>query len=111
MLNKTLSLRIAILLLGLLFIFIVGRAINVLIKEVNQFDIEIKMIRQLAASGDPGLSEALDRSMIYIPAGEFLMGSDSGRDNEQPPRLVYLDAFEIDRFEVVNEQYQRFNVQ
>ncbi|MGD8814098.1 MAG: SUMF1/EgtB/PvdO family nonheme iron enzyme [Anaerolineales bacterium] len=46
--------------------------------------------------------------MVSIPAGEFLMGSESGRDNEKPQRLVYLDAFEIDRYEVVNEQYHRF---
>lgn len=50
-----------------------------------------------------GVAEALDRSVVYIPAGEFLMGSNSGRADERPERLVYLDAFEIDRYEVTNK--------
>jgi iron(II)-dependent oxidoreductase len=62
--------------------------------------------------------------MVFIPAGEFLMGS-SAQDvqryliefiyrrpsrfaNEQPQHTVYLDAFYIDRYEVTNAQYKRF---
>lgn len=106
--TRIIALRTAILLLGLLLIYAVGKAISTQLSELKLSDSEIELIRQLAASGDPSLSEVLDRSMVYIPAGEFLMGSDSGRDNEQPQRLVYLDAFEIDRYEVINMQYQRF---
>jgi sulfatase modifying factor 1 len=54
------------------------------------------------------LAQALDASMVYVPAGEFLMGSDAGDLDEQPQRRVYLDAFEIDRYEVTNVQYRRF---
>ena len=36
------------------------------------------------------------------------MGSNNGRSDERPQRSVYLDAFEIDRFEVSNAQYRRF---
>ena len=74
-------------------------------KDLNA---EIELLRWLAASGDLAtLAEALDRSVVYIPAGEFLMGSNTEHENERLQRLVYLDAFEIDRYEVTNVQYQR----
>jgi formylglycine-generating enzyme required for sulfatase activity len=44
--------------------------------------------------------------MVYIPAGEFTMGSDEGDIDEQPVHTVYLDAFYIDKTEVTNAQYQ-----
>ena len=105
---KRAGLRIALLLLGLLSIYVAGRIIRAQLSRPGFSDDELELIRQLAASEDPGLAEALDRSMVYIPAGEFLMGSDDARANERPQRLVYLDAYEIDRYEVTHAQYQRF---
>jgi formylglycine-generating enzyme required for sulfatase activity len=49
--------------------------------------------------------------MIYVPAGDFLMGStaaDKAVDDEQPQHTAYLDAFWIDRTEVTNAQYVQF---
>jgi iron(II)-dependent oxidoreductase len=51
--------------------------------------------------------------MVWIPAGWFRMGSDRRADEdagpqEQPQRWVYLDAFDIDRYEVSNVHYVRF---
>jgi len=51
--------------------------------------------------------------MALVPAGWFLMGSDPNKDHaagpqEQPQHRVYLDAFQIDRFEVSNVDYLRF---
>jgi len=45
--------------------------------------------------------------MVYVPAGEFIMGSDTGTDDEKPMRTVSLDAFWIDRTEVTNAMYAR----
>ncbi|MDE3118946.1 MAG: formylglycine-generating enzyme family protein [Nitrospirota bacterium] len=50
---------------------------------------------------------------VLVPAGEFLMGSDKKTDRnaydaERPQRRVYLDAFEIDRYEVTALQYLKF---
>jgi formylglycine-generating enzyme required for sulfatase activity len=105
---RKIAFRIAIILLGLLPVYALGVAISARLRGPDILEPDIAYIRQLAASGDPGLSEVLDQSMISVPAGEFLMGSESGLDNEKPQRLVYLDAFEIDRFEVTNAQYRRF---
>lgn len=46
--------------------------------------------------------------MVQIPAGEFLMGSRRGWDDEQPVHKVHLDAFLMDRFEVTNKRYRNF---
>ena len=45
-------------------------------------------------------------TLIYLPAGEFTMGSDIGASDEQPIHTVYLDAFWIDQTEVTNKQYK-----
>jgi formylglycine-generating enzyme required for sulfatase activity len=42
---------------------------------------------------------------VYIPEGEFEMGSDDGDEDESPVHTVYIDAYWIDRYEVTNEQY------
>jgi len=46
--------------------------------------------------------------MIYIPSGEFQMGSDEGNNNEKPVRSVYLDGYWIGKYEVTFDQYDRF---
>jgi formylglycine-generating enzyme required for sulfatase activity len=45
--------------------------------------------------------------MVYVPAGEFLMGDGEGEMVELPvpPHMVYLDGYWIDRTEVTNAQY------
>ncbi|MFZ5858743.1 MAG: SUMF1/EgtB/PvdO family nonheme iron enzyme [Chloroflexota bacterium] len=42
-------------------------------------------------------------TMVYIPAGDFEMGSDNS--NEKPIHTVYLDAYWIDQTEVTNKMY------
>ena len=51
--------------------------------------------------------------MVLVPAGEFVMGSDKKTDRlayrgETPQRRVYLDAFEIGKYEVTALEYLRF---
>jgi formylglycine-generating enzyme required for sulfatase activity len=50
--------------------------------------------------------------LVFVPAGEFLMGSDPGADPyfygaEGPSHRVYLDDFWIYRTEVTNAMYQQ----
>ena len=44
--------------------------------------------------------------MALVPAGEFTMGDDHGPEDERPAHVVYLDAFDIDIYEVTNKQYK-----
>jgi formylglycine-generating enzyme required for sulfatase activity len=55
-----------------------------------------------------GPSPALLDDRVEIPAGWFLMGSDRHRPDEAPQRRVYLEAFQIGRYEVTNRQYDEF---
>lgn len=53
-------------------------------------------------------AQGASREMIQIPAGEFLMGSDSGPTDEQPAHRVSLPAIFIDRLPVTNAQFAEF---
>jgi len=50
----------------------------------------------------------IEPEMIIIPAGDFLMGGDSGAANERPVHRVFVDEFAIGRFAVSNRLYQVF---
>jgi eukaryotic-like serine/threonine-protein kinase len=45
--------------------------------------------------------------MLYVPAGEFAMGSNEGGEDEMPVHTLTLDAFWIDRTEVTNAQFRK----
>ncbi len=59
-----------------------------------------------ATTGD-GTSDSvsLTDEMVVIPAGEFMMGSNGGNDDEKPIHKVFLDAYSIDKYEVTNAEY------
>jgi formylglycine-generating enzyme required for sulfatase activity len=49
----------------------------------------------------------LGMEYVTVPSGEFLMGGKSGESDESPGHIVYLDTFEIGKFEATNEQYHQ----
>jgi eukaryotic-like serine/threonine-protein kinase len=65
--------------------------------------------------GSTRISEMDRMEQVYVPAGEFLMGSvdpeaktieEGGRAYpEIPQHIVYLDSYWIDKYEVTNAQY------
>lgn len=52
------------------------------------------------------MSAAEIPEIVIIPAGVFLMGCDSGQENERPVHGVWVDAFGLGKFPVTNEQYE-----
>ena len=60
------------------------------------------------SKGYPEITHEKDNSiMIYIPAGEFTMGSDI-YSFEQPVQQISLDAYLIDKYLVTNRQFKQF---
>jgi formylglycine-generating enzyme len=47
-------------------------------------------------------------ALVCIPAGWFLMGCDSGQDNEKPVHRVWVDEFLLATRQVTNADYGRF---
>ncbi|HEU0294973.1 MAG TPA: formylglycine-generating enzyme family protein [Anaerolineales bacterium] len=46
-------------------------------------------------------------TLVYVPAGEFLMGTADGLTDEQPVHKVHLDAYWLDQTEVTNAMYAK----
>ena len=49
--------------------------------------------------------DEFDVTMALVEAGNFVMGSDMGVEDETPAHTVTLDAFYMDLYEVTNSQY------
>jgi formylglycine-generating enzyme len=50
----------------------------------------------------------IEPEMIIIPAGDFLMGCETGAANERPVHRVSVDRFAIGRYAVTNRLYRSF---
>ena len=46
--------------------------------------------------------------MVTIPAGSFTMGDDAGSYNERPAHEVFIDAFQMGKYEVTVGQYVKY---
>jgi sulfatase modifying factor 1 len=46
--------------------------------------------------------------MVFVPPGEFIMGSINGTPDETPVRQVYLDGYYIGKYEVTNKEFAAF---
>lgn len=58
--------------------------------------------------GSTQVSGQDDMIQLYVPAGEFEMGSLDAEKDEEPLHVVYLDAFWIDQTEVTNMMFANF---
>jgi len=54
------------------------------------------------------LNEKDGSPLVCVPAGEFLMGSESGHPAERPIHCVSVEAFSLGVHPVTNEQYAQF---
>jgi formylglycine-generating enzyme required for sulfatase activity len=72
--------------------------------------VSVTVAQVASGSGKPSATNEIDYNgrMVFIPAGAFPMGSDSGEANERPVHEVHVEDFYIDKFEVTNKQYREF---
>jgi len=67
---------------------------------------EVEAVSEIAAP------EYVPGEMVFIPAGEFTMGSDADKENiAYPEHKVDLPAFLIEKHEVTNMQFLEFSVE
>jgi len=74
----------------------------------TETDINTSVLMGILGVGSERVNVVDGAVMVYVPAGEFLMGSEDedADDNEAPEHTVYLDAFWIYQTEVTNDQYR-----
>ena len=60
-------------------------------------------------SPQPTATQAAPPGMVWVPGGEFWMGTEEEHmPDARPVHRVYVDGFWMDRTEVTNEQFARF---
>lgn len=79
------------------------------INEHSLAEIDTYTLTEVDALLNKSQWQELDAT-IYIPAGEFLMGTDRSRsdDYNRPQHKVDLPAYRIDKYPVTNAQYAQF---
>src|SRR5512135_2348368 len=65
------------------------------------------ILQTAQAAGQPAGS-IQPNEFVLIPSGEFMMGCDTGQDEERPVHRVYVDAFELAAYQVRNRDYAMF---
>jgi len=75
---------------------------------------EAKRRQKGAAAAPPNrtidLGAGVELELVYVPAGEFVMGDADGCSDERPRHRVRIaEPFWMGRFEVTNEQFRRFD--
>ena len=56
------------------------------------------------------LDNGVKLEMVFVPAGQFVMGDNNGHHDEHPMTVVTIEKpFWIGKFEITNEQYARFD--
>jgi formylglycine-generating enzyme required for sulfatase activity len=61
----------------------------------------------MPSPGEPWTRPKDDMVTVYVPTGEFEMGSAGGDTGEMPVHTVVVDGFWLDRTEVSNSQYMQ----
>ncbi len=73
--------------------------------EVTLRKLELIPVQIAKAEAAP---QPLHPEMVAIPGGEFTMGVDGGAPDERPARSVKVAPFALGKYEVTNEEFERF---
>lgn len=76
---------------------------------------KIRILFLFTLAFTPFLTQAQDdqpeppEGMVYVPLGNFIMGSEYGDPDERPKHIDYTEAFFIDKYEVSNAEFAQFD--
>lgn len=71
-------------------------------------DAELEYLRTNGQGYEEYRHRKTEMELIYVPPGEFQMGSTDGESDEKPVHRVVLDGYLIGKHEVTNKQYLAF---
>jgi formylglycine-generating enzyme required for sulfatase activity/SAM-dependent methyltransferase len=60
------------------------------------------------APGDAYINPIDGSVLVWIPSGDFLMGSDEGNEDERPRHRQSVEGFWLGKYEITNAQYSEF---
>ncbi len=93
---------------GLVGVFMALPVLGIWMREPGQVEQEQADVMPIPLQSQITIGNVQDDSMVLIPAGEFLQGSNSGAYNEKPEAIVFLETYSIDKYEVTNRRYNYF---
>lgn len=67
-------------------------------------------LEESPAATETQAPEIVPGEMVFIPAGDFIMGSDDPKSDAYPKHTVNLPAYWIDKYEVTNAEYLDFSL-
>ena len=62
------------------------------------------------SEGQDPAGPKIPEGMVYVPAGNFIMGSEYGDPDERPIHITFTKAFFIDKYEVSNAEFALFDL-
>jgi len=101
--------------LAFLILFAAAFVVGIFVRLVLNLKPSVRTISnftQGSTAGEENINPKDQAKIVWVPAGEFLMGS-TENDNEacpdeKPQHLVYLDGYWIYKMEVTVAQYRKF---
>ncbi len=70
---------------------------------------DLPVTKEVPGLGSTRTSETDGMTLVFVPGGDFLMGTDnSSYANERPAHTVFLDPYWMDRTEVTNTMFEAF---
>jgi formylglycine-generating enzyme required for sulfatase activity len=65
---------------------------------------------EAAAPAEAAKTAVVPGEMVFVPAGEFIMGTNDKKSNAYPEHKVNLPAYWIDKYEVTNYEFMQFSI-
>jgi len=93
--------------LGIVTVFVLSGCATLNSDSSENKDLTITRKADLQEIGKSKVSSIDGMNLVYVPSGDFLMGTEIGLTDEQPVHKVYLDAYWVDQTEVTNSMYAR----
>jgi formylglycine-generating enzyme required for sulfatase activity len=84
------------------------KQISIMENQTTSEDITLEKIEAPVIQKQVEKNQTNYEGMVYVEGGEFMMGSESGDDDEKPVHKVVVKSFYIDKYEVTVAEFEKF---